>query len=99
MDDGMGNIQITPEQIAKDRAAALERARLEIDHLDNDIADLLMQRMTKARYARYMHPEYVDDYDRELAVMRRYTKRLVPYVKTEVVADLVMCLFKMSRKP
>jgi chorismate mutase len=93
----MEDVQITPEQLAKDREQALERVRLEINALDTEIADLLLQRLAKGRYARYLHPEYVDDYVRELQVMARYTKKLCPYTSKETVADLCMTLFRMSR--
>jgi chorismate mutase len=93
------DIQITPERIAKDRAEALERVRLEINDIDTEIADLLLQRLAKARYARYLHPEYVDDYVREIQVMARYTKKLCPYASQETVVELCMALFRMSRKP
>ena len=91
------NTQITPERQAQDRADALVRARQEIDQLDNDIIDLLMRRMSRARYARYMHPEYVDDYERELEIVHRYMKRLCPWTRPETVSSLCMALFKMSR--
>jgi chorismate mutase len=83
--------------IEQDRADALVRVRQEIDQIDNDIIDLLMRRMVKARYARYMHPEYVDDYDRELAVLARYSKRLMPWVSSSEVHELCSALFRMSR--
>lgn len=83
--------------LAAQRADALQRVRKEVDELDAEIADLLMRRMARARYARCMHPEYVDDYDRELVIMKRYTKKLCPWTKPEVVADLCMALFRMSR--
>lgn len=85
------------ERIHKDRATALVAAREVIDQIDNDIIDLLMRRMVKARYARYMHPEYVDDYDREMEVVGRYTKRLGLWTKDSTVHDLVNALFRMSR--
>ena len=87
------------ERVYKDRVEALERVRIEVNDIDVQIADLLLQRLAKARYARYLHPEYVDDYERELQVMARYTKKLCPYTSKETVADLCMTLFKMSRKP
>ena len=93
----MDDIQITPERMAKDRAEALERVRLEINDIDTEIAELLLQRLAKGRYARYLHPEYLDDYTRELQVMARYTKKLCPYTSKETVADLCMTLFRMSR--
>jgi chorismate mutase len=93
------DIQITPERMAKDRAEALERVRLEINDIDTEIAELLLQRLAKGRYARYLHPGYVDDYTRELQVMARYTKKLCSYASKEAVADLCMVLFRMSRPP
>ena len=89
--------------IEQDRADALTIARIEIDNIDNDIIDLLMRRMVKARHARYLHPasagdlEYVDDYDRELAVLVRYSKRLMPWVSSSEVHELCSALFRMSR--
>jgi chorismate mutase len=85
------------ERVFKDRADALEATRAVIDQIDNDIIDLLMRRMVKARYAMYMHPEYVDDYDRELAVLARYSKRLMPWVPSPAVHELCSALFRMSR--
>jgi chorismate mutase len=87
------------ERIHNQRVEALERVRLEINALDTEIADLLLQRLAKGRYARYLHPEYLDDYTRELQVMARYTKKLCPYTSKETVAELCMTLFRMSRKP
>ena len=84
------------ERVHKDRAAALVITRGVIDQLDDDIIDLLMRRMVKARYARYMHPD-VDDYERELAVIARYAKRLRPWVSAATVHSLCTSLFYMSR--
>ena len=95
--DGITNVTISPERLAKDREKALERVRLEINDIDTEIADLLLQRLAKGRYARYLHPEYLDDYTRELQVMARYTKKLCPYASKETVADLCITLFRMSR--
>jgi chorismate mutase len=97
--DGITNVTISPERLAKDRKEALERVRLEINALDTEIADLLLQRLAKGRYARYLHPDYIEDYTRELQVMARYTKKLCPYASKEAVADLCMVLFRMSRPP
>ena len=83
--------------VEQDRAEALSRIRIEINDIDNSIIELLVARLAKARYARYMHPEYVDDYARELQVMARYAKWLVPYTTKEAVHDLCTALFKMSR--
>ena len=92
----MEDVQITPEQQAKDRAVALANARKEIDQLDNDIADLLMRRMTKARYARYMHPSLDTDDVRQKQIVARYTKRLTPWTSASVVEALCDALFRMS---
>ena len=83
--------------IEQDRADALTIARIEIDNIDNDIIDLLMRRMVKARHALYLHPAFGDDYDRELAVLARYSKRLMPWVSSPAVHELCSALFRMSR--
>ena len=85
------------ERKFNERADALSRVRKEIDDIDADIISFLVQRLAKARYARYLHPEYVDDYERELSVMAHYSKHLVPWTKASTVADLCMALFRMSR--
>ena len=91
-----GEDQITPEQIAKDRAAALERARLEINDIDTEIAELLLQRLAKARYARYLHPSLDTDDVRQKQIVARYTKRLTPWTSASVVEALCDALFRMS---
>ena len=83
--------------IEQDRADALSRLRAEIDTIDADIISFLVQRLAKARHARYLHPEYVDDYDRELSVMTHYYKHLVPWTDAAAVHDLCIALFRMSR--
>ena len=84
------------ERVHKQRAVALVAARLEIDQLDNDIIDLLMRRMTKARYARYMHPGLDTDDARQHQIVVRYTKRLTPWISVDAVAALCDALFRMS---
>ena len=83
--------------IEQDRADALVRVRQEIDQIDNDIIDLLMRRMVKARYARYMHPGLDTDDVRQQQVVARYSKRLMPWVSSSEVHELCSALFRMSR--
>jgi chorismate mutase len=92
----MEDVQITPEQLAKDREQALERVRLEINALDTEIADLLLQRLAKGRYARYLHPSLDTDDVRQKQIVARYTKRLTPWTSASVVEALCYALFRMS---
>lgn len=77
--------------------ASLEVLRQSIDVVDKQIIELLKHRLELSHEAQQQHPEYRNDYDREIAISKRYSDELG--VRGGIIAEKILrfCLMDDNR--